>query len=261
MSGLPREVLKWVQSLDLTWQVKTPKWDLTNGYLVAEIFSWYFPQEIQMHSFYNRCSLDLKQKNWYIIKNFIKSKRLDISDDFVDGTIHCKEGAAALLLERMYEILTNRRVKKVVPELPTDYTDFPYQVKLPMHARSTAAKAVKNNLRETETMADSNMILNAQKSQKIINDHIDHRRMERMKDPARFGMKPTLGELCVRRPVIKQSSCSADEQEEEESPTKLNKEQSDVSLPLMREPSVHFKEIQVHQMDKSALYNMPIHGF
>jgi hypothetical protein len=32
-----------------------------------------------------------------------------------------------------------------------------------MHARSTASKAVKNNLRITEIMADPNLILSAQK--------------------------------------------------------------------------------------------------
>ena len=36
----------------------------------------------------------------------------------------------------------------------------------------------------------------------------------------------------------------------------------EVSLPaIVREPSVHFKEITVNQMDKSTFYNMPIHGF
>lgn len=36
-------------------------------------------------------------------------------------------------------------------------------------------------------------------SQKLINDHLEHRRDERRTDPLRFGIKPTLGDRCVRR--------------------------------------------------------------
>lgn len=36
---------------------------------------------------------------------------------------------------------------------------------------------------------------------------------------------------------------------------------SDNPLPVSREPSVQFKEIEVKQLDKSALYNMPIQGY
>lgn len=184
----------------------------------------------------------------------------------MEGTIHCKEGAAALLLERMYETLTNRKVKKVPKEMETDYTDYAYQVKLPMHARSTASKAVKNNLRLTEAKADVNMIHTAQKCQKIINDHIDHRRIERFQDPARFNIKPTVGERCLRKSLPAQM---AEQVEEEKAPedsmeapaAPVGREQSEMSIPMTREPSVHFKEIQVQQMDKSTFYSMPIHGF
>lgn len=48
-------------------------------------------------------------------------------------------------------------------EEPIDFTDRAYQVKLPMHARSTATQAVKNNLRDTELLADKNIILGQQK--------------------------------------------------------------------------------------------------
>jgi len=261
-----------VQSLDLAWQVKTPKWDLTNGYLVAEIFSWYFSQEITLHSYYNCNSLEQKEKNWYLLKNFIKAKHLDIPEDYVEGTIHCKEGAAALLLERMYEILTNRKVRKVPAEMEPDYTDYAYQVKLPMHARSTASKAIKNNLRLTEVLADTNAIHTAQKSQKIINDHIDHRRIERLQDPDRFYIKPSIGERCVRKAMPAEVVSTEQSNDEEEEMTRQmipnaaptggpGREQSDVSLPITREPSVHFKEIQVNQMDKTNFYSMPIHGF
>lgn len=132
--------------------------DLSNGYLVAEIFSWYYPQSIQMHNFYtNGTSLKTKQLNWdllntvsilkvlskyrnqsihawstckrilkpetllnvhcwyffWIVCNyllqFIKKNSIDIPLEFTDAAMHCKEGAAQLLIERMYEILTNRQ--------------------------------------------------------------------------------------------------------------------------------------------------------
>lgn len=260
MSGLPREVLKWIQSLDLTWQVKTSKWDLTNGYLIAEIFSWYFPQDIQMHSYNNGTSLDSKQKNWYLLRLFIKRHSLDIPEEIIEGTIHCKEGAAGLLIQRIYELLTNRKIRKPETEEP-DFTDKLYQEKLPMHARSTASKAVKNNLRITETMADPNLILSAQKAQRIINDHIEHRRQERYQNPERFQVKPTLGEKCLRRPPPVPSQPTFEDSTLLDNPPVTSQANPEDLPPMSREASVQFKEIEVNQMDKSALYNMPITGY
>jgi len=262
MSGLPRETLKWLQSLELSTQIRNTKWDLSNGYLIAEIFSWYFPQEITMHSFYNRDSLELKQRNWYILKNFIQRNQIDLPMADIDGTIHCREGAATQLIERMYEILTNRKVKKVPPAMEVDYTDYAYQSQLPMHARATAAKAVKNNLKLTEILADQNLITCSEKSQKIINTHIEHRRQERTENPARFGITSTLGDRCVRRPEPPQTLQSEPTHlsAATDVPSELPPE-SVCERPLTREHSVHFKEVEVKQMDKSAFYQLPIQGY
>jgi len=260
MAGISRETLKWIQSLDLTWQIKNPKWDLSNGYLIAEIFSWYFPQHIQMHSFYNRDSLELKERNWYILKNFIQKNNLALAAGDIDGTIHCREGAAAQLVQKMYEILTNRKIKKLGGQ-DVDYTDSAYQERLPLHARSTASKAVKNNLRLTEVIADQNMISAAQKSQRIINEHIEHRRQQRAEDPKRFGIKSTLGDRCLRRPEPPQTLHESSTMSREVStdvPAELGGESE---RPLTREASVTFKEVEVKQMDKSAFYSLPIQSY
>ncbi|CAF0705595.1 unnamed protein product [Brachionus calyciflorus] len=201
MSGLPRCVVKWIQSLDLTYQIKNLKWDLTNGFLVAEIFSWYYPDDIKMFTFNNGKSLDSKMSNWSLIKKFIIDNELSISIELIDGTIHCKEGAAILLLENMYQFLTNRPVQKAQSEQELDFTDNSYQMQLPFHARSTAARKIKNNIKNSELQTDPNLKLSAHKTEMIIANHVEQRKLERESDPARFGVKETIAEKCVQRPV------------------------------------------------------------
>jgi len=90
MSGLSREILKWVQSLDLSYSVKNPKRDFSNGFLIAEIFSRYFRLDIQMHAFDNAISLQRKLANWELLERFFVKKQVPISRDMIDACIHCR---------------------------------------------------------------------------------------------------------------------------------------------------------------------------
>ena len=38
--------------------------DFANGCLVAEIFAWYYPQDIQLHTISNGASVQSKLANW-----------------------------------------------------------------------------------------------------------------------------------------------------------------------------------------------------
>jgi hypothetical protein len=49
MITLPRELHVWLQSLNLTYKIVNPKRDLSNGWVFAEIFSRYHPDEIEMY--------------------------------------------------------------------------------------------------------------------------------------------------------------------------------------------------------------------
>ncbi|KAJ8416562.1 hypothetical protein AAFF_G00358500 [Aldrovandia affinis] len=198
-TGLPREVLKWLQSLDLSFSPKNYRRDFCNGYLVAEIFSWYYPDDFSMHSYDNGTSLPTKQGNWSQIERFLFKQNLRLPKEVIDGTIHCKPGAAELLIQEIYYLLTSRRIK-ILQESKVDFTDCTYQDKLPMVARATASKAIKSNLSLSEVIAEPSINANKQKVQAIIRRHLQRRQAERVENPKRFNVKPTLGELAARGP-------------------------------------------------------------
>ncbi|XP_023253877.1 spermatogenesis-associated protein 4 isoform X2 [Seriola lalandi dorsalis] len=156
--------------------------DFSSGYLVAEIFSRYYPQDFPEHSYDKGTSLSAKQRNWSQIERSLQKQNLHLRKEVVDGTIHCKPGAAELLVKEVYTILTNRSIWGVEgPE--SDFTDQEYQKLLPTLARSTASKAIKNNLRITEIMAKPDISTNQRKAEVILHRHLEHRAAERALNP------------------------------------------------------------------------------
>jgi len=62
-----------------------------------------------MFAFINGRSLNSRLLNWALIKQFIAKKNLAISNEFIDATIHGREGGAEELLDQTYELLTNKK--------------------------------------------------------------------------------------------------------------------------------------------------------
>lgn len=83
--------------------------DLSNGYAYAEILHCYFPHEINMFTFINGRSLNSRLSNWALIKQFLTKKNLPISMEYIDATIHGREGGAEELLDQTYQLFTNKK--------------------------------------------------------------------------------------------------------------------------------------------------------
>ncbi|KND04372.1 uncharacterized protein SPPG_00101 [Spizellomyces punctatus DAOM BR117] len=114
MSGLPREVLKWLQSLDLAYPIKNPKRDFSNGYLIAEIFCRYYPNDLLLNvqQFYTGDSNAQKVKNWEQLEKFFKKHDIGIPKEAMHAVMTCQVDAATLFVENVYMMLTKRRIHR-----------------------------------------------------------------------------------------------------------------------------------------------------
>ncbi|XP_056295695.1 spermatogenesis-associated protein 4 [Pseudoliparis swirei] len=235
-TGLPREVVKWLQSLDLSFYPKNMRRDFSNGYLVAEILSRYYTQDY-LGQWYDRgVSLSAKQWNWSQIERSLQKQNLHLTKEMINGSIHCKPGAAELLVQEVYTLLTNRSLRDVQGPA-ADFTDRGYQELLPTLARSTASRAIKNNLRTTEIMAEPDISTNQRRAEVILHRHLEHKAEDRVLNPVsvtgRLKVKPN---LC--RPAAKEE-CFASSRD---TTSKFSS-----SSTRSGGAAVSFQEIKVHQ--------------
>ena len=63
---------------------------------------FHYNGDIDLHSFNNGTSLQNKLGNWSLLQRFFIRQELNIPKDVVNGTIHCKQGAAELLVVYIY---------------------------------------------------------------------------------------------------------------------------------------------------------------
>ena len=106
--SLPREMVQWIQSLNLTYKITNPKRDLANGWVYAEILSRYYPKELEMYQFDNSFKLDKKLNNWEHLNRFLKRKDVVLTNADYEPVIHCAPNAGYVLLKKFYTMLTGR---------------------------------------------------------------------------------------------------------------------------------------------------------
>lgn len=111
MTGLPREVIKWLQSLDLSLSIRNVRRlvhgahsyyilnvhvhvllsrDFSNGYLLAEILRCYYPQELPTHSFSNGTSIQTRLGNWQQIERVLFTSTVQVSGYNSPYAVHSK---------------------------------------------------------------------------------------------------------------------------------------------------------------------------
>ena len=156
---MPREVMKWIQSLDLSYKIKNINRDLKNGFAVAEILSRYpVPHLVQseykvdtyyrvnMQQFSNGSSFSERTTNWrYLTDILTKFYKIPFTFDHAERILNGAPNAASDFLLVLYKTLTKRSVKVLNKVDETDkFKQYAEVNVLPKYMRPTANLLVRD---------------------------------------------------------------------------------------------------------------------
>eukprot|EP00644_Phytophthora_capsici_P013790 jgi/Phyca11/120092/e_gw1.40.183.1 len=192
---LNRELLRWIQSLDLAYSIKNVKRDFANGFLVAEILSRYYDKDISMHSYDNGIGMKIKKDNWdQLAKLFGRFQDLEslINKGDIDSIIHCQNGAAVAFLTKLYQCLTKRTIQPtaVAPPPITGSGNFaaPASIakgldtveEIPPYAKPTNSAFIRDKMREPEIAETRDQTQLNRKVRDIHSRHEETQQLERL---------------------------------------------------------------------------------
>jgi hypothetical protein len=125
---MPRELVRWLQTLDLPQQVRNPKRDMSNGYLAAEICARYW-SNVDLHQYDNGTSTKVKQSNWTALSKAMAKNNANLPPALVQDVIAAKDDAGRQLLEALYTLFTNRVLQRAAPLEVAELPQVPTYVK------------------------------------------------------------------------------------------------------------------------------------
>jgi hypothetical protein len=81
-----------------------------NGFLVAEIFSRYFPTDISMHTFSNTENYGRKRDNWNQLQIFFNRRKVPITLNSIDALILNEQDTTLEFIKQIYSLLTEKQL-------------------------------------------------------------------------------------------------------------------------------------------------------
>ena len=187
---LPRELAKWLQSLDLSYKVKNISRDLANGFSVAEILSRYpvpyvtgLPYDVtnyyrvNMQEFSNGISFSERTTNWKHITDILTRKyHMSFPPDLPDKVKCMAPNAALEFLILLYKFLTRKNLnilnKIDETEKYKNYNEFSL---MPNYMKPTTNLLIRDN--ETQRIKDD--LIRKFKVEGIMQDHKKYLAVER----------------------------------------------------------------------------------
>ena len=193
---MQREIVKWLQSLDLSSAIHNPRRDIANGFLVAEIVSRY-DKDVSLHSYDTGSGMAKRLDNWAQLQRAMTKRHQAnvITNEHVASVTQGREGAAVDMLEKLYVALVRRPLKMTHAMAGPDVTAVVADPTVPAYAKPTASNVLRL---KNDDSRDRFIALTGEQDQdkihlgneSLLEQHRLALQMQRMQDPQRFVPKP-----------------------------------------------------------------------